>query len=59
AEESLVSLRFSRLSEQQAVLQTEINQAQREGNGERVNELLLLKFELAKQERALATQTRP
>lgn len=59
AEESLLSLRSSRLAEQQATLQTEINQAQREGNGERVNELLLLKFELAKQERALATQTRP
>ncbi len=58
AEESLVSLRSSRLSEQQAILQTEINQAQRAGNAEQVNELLLLKFELAKQERALTTQTR-
>ncbi|MBS1811765.1 MAG: DNA primase [Acidobacteria bacterium] len=59
AEESLLSLRSTRLAEQQAVLQTEINQAQREGNAERVNELLLLKFELAKQERALTNQLRP
>ncbi len=59
AEESLLSLRSARLAEQQAVLQTEINQAQREGNAERVNELLLLKFELAKQERALTNQLRP
>jgi DNA primase len=58
AEESLVSLRSSRLAEQQAILQTEINQAQRAGNAEQVNELLLLKFELAKQERALTNQTR-
>ncbi len=58
AEESLVSLRSSRLAEQQAILQTEINQAQREGNAERVNELLLLKFESAKQERALMNQMR-
>ncbi len=59
AEESLVSLRSSRLAEQQAILQTEINQAQRAGESERVNELTLLKFELAKQERALTTQVRP
>jgi DNA primase len=58
AEESLISLRSSRLAEQQAILQTEINQAQRSGNTEQVNELLLLKFELAKQERALTNQTR-
>jgi DNA primase len=58
AEESLVSLRSSRLAEQQAILQTEINQAQRSGNAEQVNELLLLKFELAKQERALMNQLR-
>jgi DNA primase len=59
AEESLLSLRTTRLAEQQATLQTEINQAQREGDAERVNELLLLKFELAKQERALTNQLRP
>jgi len=58
AEESLLSLRSSRLAEQQAVLQTEINQAQRAGNAEQVNELLLLKFELAKQERAIMNQMR-
>jgi hypothetical protein len=59
AEESLLSLRAARLAEQQAVLQTEINQAQREGEAERVNELLLMKFELAKQERTLTNQMRP
>jgi DNA primase len=58
AEESLLSLRSSRLAEQQAILQTEINQAQRSGNAEQINELLLLKFELAKQERALMNQMR-
>ncbi len=58
AEESLLSLRSSRLMEQQAILQTEINQAQRAGKAEQVNELLLLKFELAKQERALTNQPR-
>ena len=54
AEESLSSLRSSRLSEQQTVLQSEMNQAQRSGDTELVNELLMKKFELAKQERALA-----
>lgn len=54
AEESLSSLRSSRLSEQQTVLQSEMNQAQRSGDSELVNELLMKKFELAKQERALA-----
>ncbi len=58
AEESLLSLRSTRLMEQQAILQTEINQAQRAGKAEQVNELLLLKFELAKQERALTNQLR-
>lgn len=58
AEESLLSLRSARLAEQQAILQTEINQAQRSGNAEQVNELLLLKFELAKQERAIMNQMR-
>ncbi len=54
AEESLSSLRSSRLSEQQTVLQSEMNQAQRSGDIVLVNELLMKKFELAKQERALA-----
>ena len=54
AEESLSSLRSSRLSEQQTVLQSEMNQAQRSGDSELVNELLMKKFELAKLERALA-----
>ena len=54
AEESLSSLRSSRLSEQQTVLQSEMNQAQRSGDTVLVNELLMKKFELAKQERALA-----
>ena len=54
AEESLSNLRSSRLSEQQTVLQSEMNQAQRSGDTELVNELLMKKFELAKQERALA-----
>ncbi len=59
AEESLVSLQTTRLSEQQAILQTEINQAQRAGNAEQVNELTLRKFELARQERALTNRARP
>lgn len=58
AEESLVSLQTTRLSEQQAILQTEINQAQRAGNAEQVNELTLRKFELARQERALTNRAR-
>ena len=58
AEESLVSLQTTRLAEQQAILQTEINQAQRAGNAEQVNELMLRKFELARQERALTNRAR-
>ena len=58
AEESLLSLRSTRLIELQAQVQAEINNAQREGNNEIVNELLLRKFELAKQERALSNMMR-
>jgi DNA primase len=49
----LHSLRCARLSERQVQLQREINQAQRNGHTERLNELFRLKFELAKQERLL------
>jgi len=51
--ESLFSLRCARLAEKQATLQVEINQAQRTKDTERLNQLLMLKFELAKQEREL------
>jgi DNA primase len=54
AAESLHSLRCVRLAEKQAALQAEINQAQRNNDAARVGELIMLKFELAKQERALA-----
>jgi len=54
AAESLHSLRCARLAEKQAALQVEINQAQRNNDAARVGELMMLKFELAKQERALA-----
>jgi DNA primase len=54
AAESLHSLRCVRLAEKQAALQVEINQAQRNNDAARVGELIMLKFELAKQERALA-----
>jgi DNA primase len=54
AAESLHSLRCAKLAEKQAALQIEINQAQRSNNSARLSELLMLKFELAKQERALA-----
>jgi DNA primase len=53
AAESLHSLRCAKLAEKQAALQIEINQAQRSNNSVRLSELLMLKFELAKQERAL------
>jgi hypothetical protein len=53
AAESLHSLRCAKLAEKQAALQIEINQAQRSNNSARLSELLMLKFELAKQERAL------
>jgi hypothetical protein len=54
AAESLHSLRCVRLAEKQAALQVEINQAQRNNDTTRLGELMMLKFELAKQERALA-----
>jgi DNA primase len=54
AAESLHSLRCAKLAEKQAALQIEINQAQRNNDTARLNELMMLKFELAKQERALA-----
>jgi hypothetical protein len=54
AAESLHSLRCAKLAEKQAALQVEINQAQRANDTARVSELMMLKFELAKQERALA-----
>ena len=54
AVESLHSLRCVKLAEKQAALQVEINQAQRNNDAARVGELLMLKYELAKQERALA-----
>lgn len=54
AAESLHSLRCTKLAEKQAALQIEINQAQRSNNSARLSELMMLKFELAKQERALA-----
>jgi hypothetical protein len=44
------------LAEQQAALQTEINQAQRSNDTTRLGELMMLKFNLAKQERALANK---
>jgi DNA primase len=50
----LQSLRLLRLSERQTQLQREINRAQRDKDTERMNELMLLKLELAKQERELA-----
>src|SRR5262245_37993527 len=51
--ESLFSLRCARLAEKQATLQVEINQAQRTKDTERLNQLLMLKFELEKHEREL------
>jgi len=54
AEESLHALRCGKLAERQSALQVEINQAQRENNTARLGELMMLKFELAKQERELA-----
>ena len=53
AHESLHSLRCGQLTDKQAVLQAEINQAQRAGDLTKINELTRQKFELAKQERAL------
>jgi DNA primase len=57
ATESLHSLRCVKLAEKQAALQVEINQAQRKNDATRLGELMMLKFELAKQERALAQWT--
>jgi DNA primase len=54
AVESLHTLRCSKLAEKQAALQIEINQAQRANDQARLSELSMRKFELAKQERALA-----
>ena len=54
AGESLASLRCSLLAERQVALQMEMLEAQRAGDYALVNELLARKFELAKQERALA-----
>jgi hypothetical protein len=54
AMESLHSLRCVKLAEKQAALQVEINQAQRANDHSQLSELMMLKFELAKQERALA-----
>jgi DNA primase len=57
AAESLHTLRCMKLAEKQAALQVEINQAQRNSDAARLGELMMLKFELAKQERALAQWT--
>ncbi|MBS1786743.1 MAG: DNA primase [Acidobacteria bacterium] len=54
AAESLHSLRCGKLAEKQAALQAELNHAQRSNNAQRLGELMMLKFELAKQERELA-----
>jgi DNA primase len=56
ADESLYSLRCARLAEKQAALQTEINHAQRSNDTARLDELMRLKFDLAKKERALAQE---
>jgi DNA primase len=54
AVESLYSLRCGQLAERQTTLQAEINEAQRAGDVARITELTARKFELAKQEQALA-----
>ncbi len=54
ADESLYSLRCAKLAEKQAALQTEINNAQRTNDPGRLGELMMLKYELAKKERAMA-----
>jgi DNA primase len=54
ADESLYSLRCAKLAERQAALQTEINHAQRTNDSVRLGELMMLKYELAKKERAMA-----
>ena len=55
--ESLHSLRCTQLSDKQAELQVEINQAQRANDQTRLGELTMKKFEIAKQERTLAQWT--
>lgn len=50
---SLHSLRCEKLAEKQSALQAEINQAQRNNDVERLSELMMLKFEMAKREREL------
>jgi DNA primase len=57
AEESLHSLRCEKLAEKQSTLQAELNHAQRENDTARLGELMMLKFELAKQERELMQRT--
>jgi len=54
AEESLHSLRCEKLAEKQSALQADINHAQRNNDAERLSKLMMLKFELAKQEKELA-----
>lgn len=54
AVESLHSLRCVKLAEKQAALQAEINQAQRANDAARLSELMMIKFDLAKRERALS-----
>ncbi len=53
----IYSLRCTQLAERQTVLQTEINRAQRAKNDNRLNELLMEKFALAKREHDLAQWT--
>jgi DNA primase len=57
AAESLHSLRCMKLAEKQTALQADINQAQRNNDMARLGELMMLKFELAKKELALAQWT--
>jgi len=54
AAESLHSLRCAKLAERQSALQAELNHAQRSNDATRLGELMMLKFELAKQEQELA-----
>lgn len=54
ADESLHTLRGGKLAEQQTALQAEINQAQRNNDTTKLGELMMRKFELAKQEQSLA-----
>jgi DNA primase len=54
---SLYNLRRAKLAEKQATLQVEINQAQRANDTAQLSELMMRKFELAKQERDLAQWT--